>query len=88
MQYVHIPVVWEKPQLRDVEKFFDVMSANEDKKVFVHCAANMRVSAFIYLYQRLYQGVSDEEAKQDLHQIWIPNKIWQKFMRQVIELYS
>ncbi|MCV3217545.1 protein tyrosine phosphatase family protein [Plectonema radiosum NIES-515] len=86
MQYVHIPVVWEKPTLENVTEFFRVMEANADKQVFVHCAANMRVSAFIYLYRRLHQGISDEDAKKDLQKIWIPNEIWQNFIEQVMSI--
>jgi protein tyrosine phosphatase (PTP) superfamily phosphohydrolase (DUF442 family) len=80
MQYVHIPVVWEKPTIENVTEFFSVMEANADKQVFVHCAANMRVSAFIYLYRRVHEGISDEDAKKDLQKIWIPNEIWQNFI--------
>lgn len=85
IQYVHIPVVWENPTIEDVEEFFNVMTVNNDKKTFVHCAANMRVSAFMYLYRRLHEGMSDEDAKKDLYQIWVPNEVWQKFITQVIE---
>jgi protein tyrosine phosphatase (PTP) superfamily phosphohydrolase (DUF442 family) len=85
MDYIHIPVVWEKPTLENVKEFFSVMEANADKKVFVHCAANMRVSAFIYLYRYLYRGITEEEAKQDLHKIWVPNETWQKFIEQVVK---
>lgn len=88
MEYVHIPVVWENPTLENATQFFDVMEAIADKKVFVHCAANMRVSAFMYLYRRLYKGISNEEAKKELHQIWIPNELWQNFIQQVIENYQ
>ena len=87
MQYVHIPVVWEDPKFEDVEQFFSVMTQNADKKTFVHCAANMRVSAFMYLYRRLHENLSDEEAKKNLYQIWVPNDTWQKFIEQVIERY-
>jgi protein tyrosine phosphatase (PTP) superfamily phosphohydrolase (DUF442 family) len=86
MQYVHIPVVWENPTIENVKEFFSVMEANTDKKVFVHCAANMRVSAFMYLYRHLHQGISDEDAKKDLQEIWIPNEIWQNFIEQVISM--
>ena len=58
MQYVHIPVQWENPTIENVTEFFHVMEANTDKKVFVHCAANMRVSAFVYLYRRLHERIS------------------------------
>ncbi|HEY9750519.1 MAG TPA: protein tyrosine phosphatase family protein [Allocoleopsis sp.] len=83
MQYIHIPVDWEKPQVEDVLNFFEVMTTNQAKKVFVHCAANMRVSAFMFLYRTLCQDVALEEALQDLHQIWVPNQQWQAFIEQV-----
>ena len=87
MQYVHIPVLWENPILANIADFFDVMNANADKKVFVHCAANMRVSAFVYLYRRIEGGVSEKRAAADLHKIWTPNEIWQKFIKSVLEKY-
>jgi protein tyrosine phosphatase (PTP) superfamily phosphohydrolase (DUF442 family) len=88
MQYFHIPVLWENPKIEDVEQFFNVMEANSDRKRFVHCVANMRVSAFIYLYRRLREHMSDEDAQKDLHQIWVPNEVWQKFIDRVIEYYQ
>jgi len=56
--------------------------------VFVHCAANMRVSAFMYLYRLIHERLSDEQAKSDLHRIWTPNDTWQAFIQQVIEHYQ
>ncbi len=88
MQYIHIPVLWENPTLENIAFFFDVMNINVDKKVFVHCAANMRVSAFVYLYRRIVGGLSEEPAADDLHKIWIPNKIWQKFIQSVFDSYQ
>jgi protein tyrosine phosphatase (PTP) superfamily phosphohydrolase (DUF442 family) len=84
LEYVHIPVLWDDPQVDDAIRFFATMQANTDKKVFVHCAANMRVSAFMYLYRILYQGMSEEEASQDLHRLWIPNDTWQQFIQDVL----
>ncbi len=86
MQYVHIPVIWEKPTIENVTEFFSVMEANTEQKIFVHCVANKRVSAFMYLYRRLHENMSDEEAKKELHQIWVPNETWQKFIEQVNRL--
>jgi len=88
MEYVHIPVIWDNPTLEDIKRFFTVMETNADKNVFVHCAANMRVSAFMYLYRLIHERISDEDAKRDLDQIWVPNEIWQKFITQVIEHYQ
>jgi len=88
MQYIHIPVIWERPTLEDFQRFVSVLETKVDKNIFVHCAMNMRVSAFIYLYRRIYQHMSDEDAKKDLHQIWVPNDTWQQFISQVIQHYN
>lgn len=88
IEYVHIPVVWEKPKITDFSQFESVMQVNSDKKVFVHCIANKRVSAFMYLFRYLHQGINKEDAKQDLYQIWIPNDIWQQFIDEVLEKSS
>ncbi|MGB7445319.1 MAG: protein tyrosine phosphatase family protein [Coleofasciculaceae cyanobacterium] len=88
MEYINIPVVWEHPTLKDIQEFFRVMQANTDKKIFVHCVANMRVSAFVYLYRLIYDHLSEEDAKQDLEKIWIPNPTWQQFIQRVREYYQ
>ena len=72
MAYVQIPVSWEEPSQRDLQLFFDVMKANKDRNVFVHCFANMRVSAFVYLYRTLLLGEAENVARADLAKIWDP----------------
>lgn len=72
LAYMHIPVDWEEPQVRDVRMFFDVMEANRDRKVFVHCFANMRASAFVYLYRSLVEGVPEAEARATMNAVWDP----------------
>lgn len=88
MVYIHIPVLWEEPTLADIQRFFSVMQAHAEQPVFVHCAMNMRVSAFMYLYRRVCDGVDEAVAKQDLHAIWIPNDRWQAFMAQILQYYQ
>ena len=83
MDYVSIPVAWDAPTAENVEAFFATMQANEGKHVFVHCARNMRVSAFLYLYRVAKENVAPEEAARDLHRIWTPNPTWQAFMNCV-----
>ena len=80
VDYVHIPVIWEEPTFEDLDRFFEVLEQNANQKVFVHCAMNMRVSAFIYLYQTIHQQVAEEVAKQTMEQIWQPNEVWQAFI--------
>jgi protein tyrosine phosphatase (PTP) superfamily phosphohydrolase (DUF442 family) len=80
MEYIHIPVVWGNPTEADLARFFETMDATQDKKRFVHCIANMRVSAFMFLYRVLRQGMPLEAARATMSQIWQPNPIWQKFI--------
>jgi protein tyrosine phosphatase (PTP) superfamily phosphohydrolase (DUF442 family) len=84
LAYIHIPVMWDKPTTADLARFFDAMDANQDKQRFVHCIANMRVSAFVLLYRVLRQGVPLEEARAAMHRIWEPNATWQAFIDAVL----
>ena len=84
MDYVAIPVAWETPSLIDVERFFAVMDHSANRPKFVHCAANMRVSAFVYLYRLLKENIEPDLALADLHRIWTPNPVWQNLITQAI----
>ncbi|MDY6784603.1 MAG: protein tyrosine phosphatase family protein [Cyanobacteriota bacterium] len=92
MQYVQIPVAWEAPQLADFECFLEAMKEHCDRKIFVHCAANKRVSAFMYLYRRICEieerdRATEAEAQKDLHRIWVPNEVWQQFIEKTLNFY-
>jgi protein tyrosine phosphatase (PTP) superfamily phosphohydrolase (DUF442 family) len=84
MTYINIPVSWKEPAQRDLDLFFDVMHANEDRSVYVHCFANMRVSVFVYLYRTLELGVPEDEAREDLRVIWDPatQDQWVRFIAE------
>jgi uncharacterized protein (TIGR01244 family) len=88
MSYVHIPVDFKAPKPEDFQKFCRVMEAFADKPVFVHCAANMRVSAFVFLYRVLRQKVPAAEAKRDLNSIWEPDVVWSGFMENELKRSS
>jgi protein tyrosine phosphatase (PTP) superfamily phosphohydrolase (DUF442 family) len=83
LEYLQIPVVWDNPTLEDFQAFKNAMDANSASKIFVHCAANKRVSAFVYLC-RIVRGVDALIARQDLTKIWMPNEIWQAFIDRVL----
>jgi len=81
--YVQIPVLWEKPRLADVEAFFKIMQGFEGQKIWVHCAKNMRVSCFIYFWQRYELNLPEAQARQPMNQIWQPTGVWQSLIEQV-----
>jgi protein tyrosine phosphatase (PTP) superfamily phosphohydrolase (DUF442 family) len=88
MDYVHIPVVWEAPTMHDLDRFFEIMERYRDRKIFVHCALNMRVSAFVLLYRVIRLGVSLPEAGRALLTLWTPNAIWQSFIDETLSSYG
>jgi protein tyrosine phosphatase (PTP) superfamily phosphohydrolase (DUF442 family) len=90
LTYVHIPVVWTEPTERDVQLFFDVMKANEGRKVYVHCFANMRASAFVYLYRTLVEGVPEPEARATMNEVWDPaeQQPWSDLIERVMESHG
>ena len=72
MKYIHIPVPFEAPTSNHLKEFFKVMDSFEEIKVFVHCAVNARVSAFMHQYLTLKKGVSSEKATSPLLHQWLP----------------
>jgi len=80
MEYHAIPVEWERPDLDDLEQFFAVMEQCRGRRVFVHCARNMRVSAFVFLYRVLRLDAPVEAAWHDVLRIWEPTPVWQSFI--------
>jgi uncharacterized protein (TIGR01244 family) len=84
MTYVHIPVQFGAPTEREASAFFDEMDRHGDRKVWAHCAANMRVSAFLGLYRVVRQGWSEAEAFELMDSLWKPNPAWATFISTVI----
>lgn len=80
MAYVHIPVEWANPTSADLRKFFHFFSIYPNFKTFTHCARNMRVSSFVFLYRILAERSDPEACLQDLLTIWTPNETWQQFI--------
>ncbi len=85
MSYFHIPVPFEAPTVGQLRLFIQLMECLKNQSVWVHCAANFRVSAFMYLYQRHVYGASIEEAKSSVFEFWHPDETWKKFMELNID---
>ncbi|MEM1037310.1 MAG: protein tyrosine phosphatase family protein [Pseudomonadota bacterium] len=81
LPYVHIPVDFQAPSEADFEQFCDVMKAHDSKQIWVHCAANMRVSAFVYRYRRDVLGEDEAAAREAMLSIWTPFGAWKAFTR-------
>ncbi|MET0378542.1 MAG: protein tyrosine phosphatase family protein [Spongiibacteraceae bacterium] len=82
MTYIHLPVPFDAPTRDHLAAFMAFMRAVEAQKVWVHCAMNMRVSAFMYHYLVLDKGVTPAQAKNPILQIWEPTMApaWRQFL--------
>ena len=83
ISYIHIPVEWERPKAEQFWQFVGILNAFAGRKVWVHCARNMRVSVFIYLYRKLVLGDAEKTASFPMSEIWHPNDTWQTFINSV-----
>ncbi|OOZ36086.1 protein tyrosine phosphatase family protein [Solemya velesiana gill symbiont] len=84
MQYIHIPVEFDRPASEDLDAFIQAVSANWKKRLFIHCAINMRVSAFMTLYRICCLGWYPEAALSEIRRIWEPDAVWQQFIEEQI----
>lgn len=80
--YIHIPVIFDAPKEKDLENFTKALNQYKDSKIFIHCAANKRVSVFIALYRILTLDWSRDKAMKELKTVWQPNEVWQSFISQ------
>jgi hypothetical protein len=85
LNYIHLPVTWEAPEFAQLRRFFLILQSLNEELTWVHCARNMRVSAFVFLYRRLCLGESEEAASYPLREVWEPNPIWQQFIRDALQ---
>ncbi len=83
MDYVNLPLLFDRPSLSQTLRILDFLHDNRDKKIWLHCALNMRVSTLIYLYRVYYLQASDAMSLASLHDVWTPNEVWQNLMQQV-----
>jgi protein tyrosine phosphatase (PTP) superfamily phosphohydrolase (DUF442 family) len=80
MDYVHIPVQWARPTRENLLAFYAAMERHRNRRVWVHCAANMRVTAFLGLYWATRLGQDRTSAFALMDGLWKPNDVWAAFI--------
>jgi protein tyrosine phosphatase (PTP) superfamily phosphohydrolase (DUF442 family) len=84
MDYVQIPVVWNRPTLANFNLFSSILRQEPDAKTLLHCQVNFRASAFSFLHRVINEGVSVADAKADMNSVWQPNETWRDFIFSVL----
>jgi len=85
MSYIHIPVSFEEPRLSDLKLFINTLQVLGSNKVWVHCAKNYRVSAFMYVYHKYVLNTPFDEVDLSMFNKWSPSEIWQALMKVEID---
>jgi len=81
MAYFHIPVDFDNPKPSDVKLFLNTLQALGANKVWVHCALNYRVSAFMYIYHKYVLKTPFDDIDISLFQEWSPDTKWQEIIK-------
>lgn len=81
MSYIHIPVSFENPKISDLLIFINILQSLKECKVWIHCAKNYRVSAFMYVYHKYVLRTPFELINLDIFDLWKPSKKWQDIMK-------
>ena len=89
MSYIYIPVDFENPKISDLKLFLNVLQALGANKVWIHCAKNYRVSAFMYVYHKYILHTPFEQIDLSIFDMWQPSLVWQELMKvQLEDLYK
>ena len=80
MMYIHIPITWKKPEVDRLKLFLEILKTleSENKKVFIHCIMNYRVSAFMYHYKK--SVLKEKNVKLISPKEFKPNKVWKRML--------
>ena len=89
MSYIHIPVSFENPKISDLKLFINILQSLGANKVWIHCAKNYRVSAFMYVYHKYILHTPFEQIDLSIFDKWQPSLVWQELMKvQLEDLYK
>lgn len=83
MTYIHLPVPFDAPTDAHFDEFSNYINALKNKKVWVHCIVNARVSAFFYRYfKSAPPDQTRDQTDNPVLQTWLPNMddVWKKFI--------
>lgn len=80
IQYLHIPIDFQKPGERDFDAFVKAMQGLQGRKVLVHCQVNMRASTLVFLYRTIVGKEAPGPAYESVQRIWKPEGPWRKLV--------
>lgn len=88
MVYLHLPVDFSRPTEADLRTFYGLMRTFEGQQVWVHCAMNLRVSAFMYRYLCDVRGMAPAAARSPMIDRWAPrmDDVWKTLLERPVAM--
>lgn len=86
IEFVNVPMVWERPTLEQVDEVLRILAAwrGKKRKMLVHCQVNFRGSSLVFLHRVLERQEPAEAAWADLSRVWSPNRTWMELIRSAL----
>jgi protein tyrosine phosphatase (PTP) superfamily phosphohydrolase (DUF442 family) len=83
MDYFHFPI--DCSNLREIhyKTISGLLNSLEDKKIFMHCGANIKTSNLIHMYHVLEKGLDEQESLQILRKMQEPEEKWFKYFKKM-----
>jgi protein tyrosine phosphatase (PTP) superfamily phosphohydrolase (DUF442 family) len=80
MEYVNIPIQFDKPTEADFQSFVETMNRLRGRKVLVHCQINLRASSLTFLYRVIVGRETPDEAYESVAKVWSPTGPWKNLL--------
>ena len=78
--FVNIPIRFDRPTDEDYDRFAQVMHALGDRKVLVHCQANLRASSMTFLDRAIRRREDPDRAWASVVAVWKPDPVWHGYI--------
>ena len=88
LRYFNIPVVYGNPNEEQVAEFLKITDDADNRPIFIHCTAAIRVGAFWMIRRVLRDGWSVEDAYAEAQKVGLrESPHWVEFARKYIETH-
>jgi outer membrane protein assembly factor BamB/protein tyrosine phosphatase (PTP) superfamily phosphohydrolase (DUF442 family) len=88
LRYFNIPVAFGNPNDEQVAEFLKITDDPDNRPIFIHCTAAIRVGAFWMIRRVLRDGWKVEDAEEEAKKIGLrESPHWNEFARKYIETH-
>src|SRR5215510_9671046 len=88
LRYFNIPVAFGNPNEEQVAEFLKITDDPDNRPMFIHCTAAIRVGAFWMIRRVLRDGWKVEDAEEEAKKIGLRDSPhWNEFARKYIETH-